>query len=167
MTSLWLADRVETPTASSSAFPGEPAADVVVVGAGITGLITAVLLARTGKNVLVLEARTVGAGATGNTTAKISLLQGSKLSKIVAKHGPKLATQYLEGNREGQAWILRHCENHGIDVQREDAYTYAQSESGIAAARAELDAAQSAGLEVEWAEDADVPFPYRGGVRLR
>jgi glycine/D-amino acid oxidase-like deaminating enzyme len=167
MTSLWLADRVKTSTASSSAFPGEPAADVVVVGAGITGLITAVLLARTGKNVLVLEARTVGAGATGNTTAKISLLQGSKLSKIVAKHGPKLATQYLEGNREGQAWILRHCENHGIDVQREDAYTYAQSESGIATARAELDAAQSAGLEVEWAEDADVPFPYRGGVRLR
>ena len=142
MTSLWLADRAETPSTGPTTFPGEPSADAVVVGAGITGLITAVLLARAGKNVLVLEARTVGAGATGNTTAKISLLQGSKLSKIVSKHGPTLATQYLEGNREGQAWVLRHCESHGIDVQREDAYTYAQSEAGITTARAELDAAR-------------------------
>ena len=38
---------------------------------------------------MVLEALTPGAGATGNTTAKISLLQGTKLSKIIAKHGPK------------------------------------------------------------------------------
>jgi glycine/D-amino acid oxidase-like deaminating enzyme len=167
MTSLWLADRVETPMASPAPLSGEPSADVVVVGAGITGLITAVLLARSGKDVLVLEARTIGAGATGNTTAKISLLQGTKLSKIVAKHGPELTSQYLDGNREGQAWVLRHCENHGIDVQREDACTYAQSDDGLRTARAELDAARSAGLDVEWADDADVPFPFSGGVRLR
>ena len=77
-------------------------ADVAVVGAGITGLVTAVLLARAGKNVLVLEAHSAGAGATGNTTAKISLLQGSKLSKIIGKHGQNRAQQYVQGNREGQ-----------------------------------------------------------------
>lgn len=165
MTSLWLADRPDVP--APTAVPGEPSADVVVVGAGITGLITAVLLARAGKDVLVLEARTVGAGATGNTTAKISLLQGSKLSKILDKQGPKLARMYLEGNREGQAWVLRHCENHGIDVQHEDAHTYAQSDAGIATARAEFEAARQVGLDVDWVDDADVPFPYHGGVRLR
>ncbi|MBJ7340370.1 FAD-dependent oxidoreductase [Mycolicibacterium sp.] len=167
MSSLWLADHAETPNTSPEALSGEPSADVVVVGAGITGLITAVLLARAGKDVLVLEARTVGAGATGNTTAKISLLQGTKLSKIVSKHGPKLARQYLDGNREGQAWLLAHCEQQGIDVQREDAHTYAQSSDGLGAARAEFEAARAAGLGVEWVDDADVPFPFSGGVRLR
>ena len=124
------------------------------------------LLARAGKDVLVLEAHSAGAGATGNTTAKISLLQGTKMSKIVGKHGPKIAEQYVQGNREGQEWLVQHCEAHGISVQREDAYTYAQSEKGVAAARAELEACTAAGLEAEWADDADVPFPYHGGVRL-
>jgi monoamine oxidase len=64
MTSLWLAGRNQEPTASVSAVD-EPSAEVVVVGAGITGLMTALLLARAGKNVLVLEARSVGAGASG------------------------------------------------------------------------------------------------------
>ena len=167
MTSLWLADRVVTPMPARTGLPGDPTADVVVVGAGITGLITAVLLARSGKDVLVLEARTVGACTTGNTTGKISLLQGSKLSKIAAKHGSKVTAQYVDGNREGQAWLLRHCDSRGVAVQREDAFTYAQSEAGVSTVRDELDAARSVGLDAEWVEDAGTPFPYRGGVRLR
>lgn len=166
MTSLWLADRANQPSPPSPLLESERHADVVVVGAGITGLITAVLLSRAGKNVIVLEALTAGAGATGNTTAKISLLQGSKLSKIVSKHGPKTARQYVEGNREGQDWLIGHCESHGISVQREAAYTYAQSEKGIPAARAELEACEAVDLPAQWVDEADVPFPFRGGVRL-
>jgi len=166
MTSLWLADRIDRPAPPNPLVETDHSAEVVVVGAGLTGLITAVLLARAGKDVLVLEAHFAGAGATGNTTAKISLLQGTKMSKIVGKHGPKTAQQYVQGNREGQEWLVQHCEAHGISVQREDAYTYAQADEGVAAARAELEACTAAGLEVEWADDADVPFPYHGGVRL-
>lgn len=141
-------------------------ADVVVVGAGITGLMTAVLLARAGKDVLVLEARSVGAGTTGNTTAKISLLQSNHLSKILTRHGRSTAKAYVEGNREGMEWLLHHCDTHGIAVQREDAYTYAQSARGVPSARAEWLACGAVGLPVTWDDRADVPFPFHGGVRL-
>ncbi|MGV0797033.1 FAD-dependent oxidoreductase, partial [Mycolicibacterium elephantis] len=87
MTSLWLANRGNRAIPANPMVDVDRSADVAVVGAGITGLITAVLLARAGKDVLVLEAQFPGAGATGNTTAKISLLQGTKMSKIVGKHG--------------------------------------------------------------------------------
>lgn len=166
MTSLWLANRAEHPIPPDPLVESERSADVVVVGAGITGLITAVLLARAGKDVLVLEAQRVGAGATGNTTAKISLLQSTKLSKIVAKHGAGTAKQYVEGNLEGQEWLVQHCEANGLSVQREDAYTYAQSEKGVSSVREELEACHSAGLDVDWVDDADVPFPFHGAVRL-
>jgi glycine/D-amino acid oxidase-like deaminating enzyme len=166
MTSLWFTGRARQPLPPSSLDDGARSADVAVVGAGLTGLITAVLLARGGRNVLVLEANSLGAGATGNTTAKISLLQGTKLSRIVGKHGPKVAAQYVQGNREGQDWLLRYCETHGLAVQREEACTYAQSAQGVSAARDELEACKAAGLAAEWVDDADVPFPFHGGVRL-
>lgn len=166
MTSLWLADRTERSWTASQLDNGPRSAEFIVVGAGITGLMTAVLLARAGNDVLVVEARSVGACATGNTTAKISLLQGTQLSKTLPRHGRDLARAYVEGNREGQDWIINHCQSRGIAVQREDAYTYAQCAKGVPSARLEFKACQSVGLPVEWADDADVPFPYHGGVRL-
>src|SRR5690606_12682617 len=168
MTSPWLADRTNHPPPPRTLDAGDRRADVVVVGAGITGLITAVLLARGGKDVVVVEAEYVGAGATGNTTAKISVLPGSRMSKILAKHGPRRARQYVEGNLEGLEWLVRHCAAHGLSVQREDAYTFAQSLQGVPAARTEYLAAKIAGLDVEWVDDAEggVPFPFHGAVRL-
>lgn len=161
--SLWLADRNGRKHESDL---HNSTADIVVVGAGITGLVTAVLLARAGKQVLVLEARAAGAVTTGNTTGKISLLQGTNLSKIVTRHGPQLARDYVRGSGEGQEWLLRYCDTHDIPVQREDAYTFAQSAREVPSARAELVATRVAGLDTEWVDDAGVPFPFHGGVRL-
>ena len=166
MTSLWLADRAEQPWTASQLDDGPRSADVIVVGAGIAGLMTAVLLARAHRHVLVVEARTVGACATGNTTGKISLLQGRQLSKLLPRHGRHVTRAYVDGNREGQQWVRHYCASHGVAVQREDAYTYAQSAKGVLSARAELKACQAVGLPAVWDDNADVPFPYHGGVRL-
>src|ERR1044071_1163779 len=46
--------------------------DVCVVGAGITGMTTAYLLAREGRAVVVLDDGPIGSGETGRTTAHLS-----------------------------------------------------------------------------------------------
>src|SRR4029079_17290483 len=79
-TSLWR-DRAPIDTDQSLA----DAYDDLVVGAGLTGLVTGLLLARAGRSVAVVEARDVGAVTTGNTTGKVSLLQGTRLSHILER----------------------------------------------------------------------------------
>lgn len=139
--------------------------DHVVVGGGLTGVTTALLLARGGASVALLEARSLGAVTTGNTTAKLSLLQGTHLSSIAKKHSEATLRAYIDANLEGQQWLLRYCADHGIDTQREAAFTYAQTPSGTARVKAELAACRAAGLDARWMDElAELPFPTYGAV---
>ncbi len=141
--------------------------DVVVIGAGITGLTTAALLARAGRSVLVLEARHIGAGTTGGSTAKVSLVQGTQYSGIARRHATSVLREYAEANAEGLAWIARFCDEHGVGHQRRPAYTYATTPDGLRSARSELDALHRAGLEkAAWDEDVALPFRTSGAVRM-
>ena len=163
MTSLWLdrSDQIRTDQFN----PGAEYDDVVV-GAGLTGLTTATLLARAGHRVAVLEARHVGAVTSGNTTAKLSLLQGTTLSSILRHNSERVAAAYVEGNREAFAWVLRYCDDNQVPVQRRDAYTYAGSRSGASAVNKEFDAAQRLGLDVTRIDADELPYPSYGAVRL-
>lgn len=140
--------------------------DVVVVGGGLTGLTTALLLARAGLSVCVVEARWVGAGTTGGSTAKVTLLQGTRLTSIDRRHPPVTTRAYVEANSEGQAWLARFCAEHEVDSQRRPAITYATTPRGLELARQEHEVARLAGLPVEWDERLPLPFATLGGVRL-
>ncbi|MCE5289211.1 MAG: FAD-dependent oxidoreductase [Nocardiaceae bacterium] len=163
MTSLWL-DRPPISLPSNENLASEY--DCVVVGAGLTGLATALLLAQGGLTVAVLEARTIGAVATGNTTGKVSLLQGTHLSAISAKHSSSTVHRYVEANRAAQQWLLGFCADHGIDTQHAAAVTYAGTPDGSQTVQREFRACREAGLDVEWSNDAGLPYRSHGAVRL-
>ena len=164
MSSLWL-DRA-VPLADDPLPGADEHLDAVVVGAGLTGLTTALLLARAGQRVACLEARHVGAVTTGRTTGKVSLLQGTHLSRIRRHQSQDVARAYVESNREGMEWLLRFCDDHGVPVQRRTAVTYAADESELSSVEGEHRAATSLGLPVQWRDRLDVPFPHAGATVL-
>ena len=140
--------------------------DVAVVGAGITGLATAALLARRGASVVVLEARGVGAVATGGTTAKLSLLQGDRLHRMLGLARPEAVHAFVAGSLAGQRWLLELLERQGAPAQRQPAVSYATTGEGADALARELDAARELGLAVEPGGADTLPFATAGALRL-
>lgn len=84
--SLWAA--VSPARAPSPALSGEVETEAVVVGAGFTGLSTALHLARRGVEVRVLEAKAVGWGASGRNNGQvIPTLTAAEPGAMIARHG--------------------------------------------------------------------------------
>ncbi len=163
--SLWLS--------RGRAGPGQPPRplggghyDVVIVGAGLTGLVSGLLLAKAGRGVLVLEARYVGAGTTGHSTAKVSLLQGTRLSKMGKRQPSEVVQAYVQGSREGQAWLQEYCRQRTVPIQTRTAFTYATTAGGADAIQRELEACRGAGIDARWEDEIELSFPTHGAVYL-
>ncbi len=154
--SLW----VPTEAVAFEPHHGDQRVDVVVVGAGLAGLTTAVLLARTGRQVVVLEGARVGSGTTGRTTAKVSALQGLRYRTLVKRHGSDAAARYAAAQVAGLAWMAEQAARDGVDCawQRRTAYTYATDAASARRVEEELAAAQQADLPVERHHDVGLPF---------
>jgi glycine/D-amino acid oxidase-like deaminating enzyme len=142
--------------------------DVAVVGAGITGMLVATLVAREGATVLVLDRHDVGGVATRNTTAKISALQGTVYTEIRRHRGDQVASAYAAAQLHAVRGIRALVSELDIacGLTQATAFTYATEPECVGDARAEFDAALAAGLPVEWTTDTDLPFPIEGAVAL-
>jgi glycine/D-amino acid oxidase-like deaminating enzyme/nitrite reductase/ring-hydroxylating ferredoxin subunit len=140
--------------------------DAVVVGAGLTGLTTAVLLARAGKSVAVLEARRAGDVTTGNTTGKLSLLQGNVLSELRSHAGDEVLQAYAEANREGQAWLAREFEGTSAAPEHRTAFTYAASDDQRESLEREFEASSIAGINLTAVEHLGLPWDTFGALSL-
>ena len=94
--SCWVAT---APKASFPSLTSSQDCDVVIVGAGIVGLTTALSLCEAGKSVVVLESRRVGAQVTGRSTAKITTQHSLVYRHLIDTVGQDTAMLYAEANR--------------------------------------------------------------------
>ena len=142
--------------------------DVAVIGGGIVGVASAQYLADEGLSVALLEARTIGAGVTGNSTAKLSALPGTQYSQITSKHGDEPARAYARLNRAGVEAAFALAERHSVEcrLERRPAFTYAEDEGNASDVADEADAARAAGLDVTVTRETDLPFEVAAAVRL-
>ena len=93
---------------------GSVTADICVVGAGFTGVATALTLAERGYSVALVEANRVGWGASGRNGGQlINGMNGQE--KIEKKHGAGVSDMLWELGWRGHEIIYERVEKYGID----------------------------------------------------
>jgi glycine/D-amino acid oxidase-like deaminating enzyme/nitrite reductase/ring-hydroxylating ferredoxin subunit len=140
-----------------------------VLGGGIVGVTAALELAKAGADVVLLEARRVGSGASGYNTGKVSSLNGLIYQQLIKRLGIETATDYGAANQAGLGWIASNVERFGIDCdfRRKPNFTYTESERGRETIVAEVEAARAAGLNAELTGEVDeLPFAVTAAVRF-
>lgn len=145
-------------------FSGNEEIEVAVIGAGMTGILTACLLQQAGKQVIVLEADRIASGQTKNTTAKITSQHGKIYSQLQKDYGAENARLYAKANEEAIAAYQRIIDNNQIEChfKRLPSYLYSTREKKALQEEAEL--AASFGIHAYYTEETELPFSIEGAV---
>ncbi len=141
--------------------------DVIVIGAGMAGVLTAHLLNEHGMRVLVLEAKTVASGQTGRTTAKITSQHDMKYAEMIKTLGRKRAGLYARANEAAIKEYERLITKEKIDCEYERTEAYLYTISDPVKLKKEAEEAVSLGIDAQFTTDTELPFPVTGAVCFR
>ncbi len=159
MKSLW------QKTAEPQHFPpldGDIKTDVLIIGGGMAGILTAYFLHQRGVSYVLVEKDRICRGISGNTTAKITFQHGLIYHKLL-KNGESIARAYLNSNREALGIFSRLCRETDCDYEIKDNYVYS---SDINKLEYELEALQKLGCSAGFCEEVPIPVKVAGAVRI-
>ena len=139
---------------------------VVVIGAGIAGLLTAYFLHKENVKTIVLEAKKVASGQTINTTAKITSQHNLIYNNLIKNFGQEIARGYALANEEAiknYAKIIKE-NNISCHFKREPAYVYSLDD--ILKIEKEVEAANKVGIKAKFATKTSIPLDVKGSIKF-
>ena len=137
-------------------------ADVLVIGGGIAGILTAHFLKKEGVDVLLVEAERLCGGQTGNTTAKITTLPGFLYADLEHRWGREGARCYFEVHNIALRAYRELAIEAACDFENADFYAYA--ERNERALVKELAALSYIGAPARFVSRPQLPFETVGAV---
>ncbi|HMG75861.1 MAG TPA: FAD-dependent oxidoreductase [Pyrinomonadaceae bacterium] len=164
--SVWMATAA---TPARPALKKDARANVCIVGAGIAGMTTAYLLARSGKTVVVVDDGPIGGGMTGRTTAHLVTALDDRYFELERLHGETGARLAAESHAAAIDLVESIVKEEKIDCEFErlDGYLFVPPGESKKVLDRELEAVHRAGLtNIEMVERAPIE-PFDTGKALR
>jgi glycine/D-amino acid oxidase-like deaminating enzyme/nitrite reductase/ring-hydroxylating ferredoxin subunit len=142
--------------------------DVIIIGAGITGITSALMLQKAGKKCIVIEAGTIGYGTTGGTSAHLNTFFDATYPEISADFGEDAARLVADSGKEAFAVIKDFIDLYHIecDFEYKGAYLYSETEKETKELTELLEATRKVGIEVIEYQDNGVPVPFEMAVHF-
>ena len=140
--------------------------DVLVIGAGLTGLTCGYYLSKQGLKVIIVEKDTIGLKASGHSTAKITYQHNLIYDYLIKNYGKKYAKAYLEANKQAIQNIKNIIDTEKIDCDFEyqSNYIYTTNQEELTKINAEVQALYSLGEPAEFVTQSPLPFKIAGAV---
>ncbi|MES2470874.1 MAG: FAD-binding oxidoreductase [Patescibacteria group bacterium] len=141
-------------------------ADVVIVGAGITGITTAYLLAKEGRNVVVVDKGDLNETVSAYTTAFITYVVDTQFVDLINMFGREKAIQVFESKRRAIDLIeknMREC-NFTCEFKRVPMYSFGTDEKQASDLKEDAEEACKGGFPLKEIEGVKLPFPNFGGI---
>lgn len=136
--------------------------DVVIVGGGITGITTGLLLQKAGKQVMIAEANNLGFGTTGGTTAHLNSFMEVPYTTLIKNFGKENGTLIRKAARQALDLIKRHINEYNIDCGYKDVvgYIYAEQEKEIRELDQIYEGFRDVGEDVSLVNTIPVKIPF-------
>jgi glycine/D-amino acid oxidase-like deaminating enzyme/nitrite reductase/ring-hydroxylating ferredoxin subunit len=142
--------------------------NVCIVGAGISGLTCAYLLARTGRSIAVIDDGPIAGGETGRTTAHLTVALDDRYYDIEKLHGAAGARIAAASHSAAIDRVenIASLEEIDCDFERLDGYLFLGGDSEREDLERELKATRNAGLATELVDRVPVDS-FDSGVALK
>src|SRR6185295_4880571 len=163
-TSLWQNDMPSYPSPATT--PPKDTVDVLIVGGGITGITTALLLQLSGKQCVVAEAKTLCFGTTGGTTAHLNTLLDHPYNEISSKFGENNAQLMAKAAKEALQLIRTNIETYNIDCgfEEQNGYMFAQDEKQEKELEEIRVATEKVGVPIQYTNEIPIPIAFTKAV---
>lgn len=144
--------------------PQDRHGDVVVIGAGIAGLTTAIMLLEQGREVTVVDRAGFGEGESLRTTAHLASALDDRYYNLQRWHGKDGARTAASSHAAAIDWIEQFClSTEGCGFARTPGYLFAH-DGNVDRLRKEAEAAQDAGLTARLLREGLPQWPQLGPV---
>lgn len=144
-------------------------AQVCVVGAGITRIVTAYELALKGKSVILLERDRCISGVSADTTAKVTSQHGLFYNYLINEFGKEFAGKYLYSNESAIKRVKEIIDENNIecDFEYKDAFVYTNDEKELEKIKQEVEAVKSLAFDAEFCNETSLPFKVLGAIKFK
>lgn len=165
-TSLWQ-DTTKRYVPTNPTHPGETY-DVAIIGAGITGITTAWMLQKAGKRCIVIEAKNIGFGTTGGTTAHLNTLLDTPYYTIAKNFSDDAAKLVADAAKEAIRQIKHHIDELDIDCGYKElpGYIFAEDEDQAQSLDELVDSCKKVNVDIEYTQTIPAPMTHVKAVRF-
>lgn len=147
---------------------GEIKTDVVIVGAGITSILTAYRLSKLGKKVVIFDKGKICKNGTAYTTAFLTKIIDSNLTDLVTMFGTQKAKMVWQSGQQAIEEIEQIVKIESIDCEfmRSSINVYASDETEFNKLANELTTIKDLGFEANLKKDDSLGFENYGYLEI-